>query len=139
MPVIDKGPYAHEDVNVDDQQFEHDSLLSQVERFVRTRKEHPEIGWGEATVFGVDSHSVFAHRVDWEDRVMIAVHNLAEEEESVELDLGVDEDVTLVNLLGDREYEAQDGSATFDVDPYGYRWLRVGGVQDSTSRPEVGR
>jgi len=46
MPVIDKGPYGYEHVNVAKQRRDSNSMLNWTERIVRMRKEVPEIGLG---------------------------------------------------------------------------------------------
>jgi maltose alpha-D-glucosyltransferase/alpha-amylase len=50
MPVIDKGPYGYEHVNVAKQRRDSNSMLNWTERIIRMRKEVPEIGWGDFKV-----------------------------------------------------------------------------------------
>src|SRR5215510_15459807 len=47
FPVINKGPYGFERVNVEAQRRDPDSLLNCIERMIRLRKESPELGWGK--------------------------------------------------------------------------------------------
>jgi maltose alpha-D-glucosyltransferase/alpha-amylase len=47
LPVIDEGPYSYRKINVADQRRDPGSLLNWMARMIRTRKEVPEIGWGE--------------------------------------------------------------------------------------------
>lgn len=129
-PVIDEGPYDYSEVNVDDQRCREDSLINHVERFARTRKEHPEIGWGEFEIIDTDAHEAFAHRYTWKNRTFIAVHNLCGESRTVSISL--DEDTTLVNLLERNGHTVHDGTVDLDLDPYDYRWFRVGDIQEST-------
>ena len=49
-PVIDKGPYGYEHVNVAKQRRDPNSLLNWTERIIRMRKEVPEVGWGDFKV-----------------------------------------------------------------------------------------
>src|SRR5262249_26425542 len=46
LPVIRKGPYGYERINVEAQRRDVNSLLNWTERIIRLRKECPEIGWG---------------------------------------------------------------------------------------------
>ena len=46
-PVISKGPYGYQSVNVDAQRRDPGSLLNWMIKMIRVRKECPEIGWGE--------------------------------------------------------------------------------------------
>src|SRR5205823_2938193 len=47
LPVISKGPWNYERVNVEAQRRDLNSLLNWTERMVRLRKECPEFGWGD--------------------------------------------------------------------------------------------
>ena len=59
------------------QRREPGSLLNWMERLIRRRRECPELGWGEWSLLAQDDPAVFAHRVDWGDSTVVAVHNLA--------------------------------------------------------------
>ncbi len=47
QPVITKGPYAYQEVNVEMQRRDDNSLFNWTARMIRMRKECPEIGWGD--------------------------------------------------------------------------------------------
>ena len=50
LPVISKGPYGYEHVNVAQQKRDPNSLMDWMERIMRMRKEIPEVGWGDFAV-----------------------------------------------------------------------------------------
>src|SRR6185436_8272490 len=65
LPVISKGPYSYERINVETQRREIDSLLNWTERLIRLRKECPEIGWGTFQIVATGDSSVLGMRFDW--------------------------------------------------------------------------
>lgn len=54
-PVIADGPYAYDQVNVESQRRDPNSLLNWTARMIRVRKECPEIGWGSWTALAARS------------------------------------------------------------------------------------
>jgi maltose alpha-D-glucosyltransferase/alpha-amylase len=129
LPVIDDGPYGFHKVNAADQRRDPDSLLNWTERIIRMRKEVPEIGWGEFTLVDTNIDHVLAIRYDWRNNTVMTVHNLSGETTQVELRLGERRGRTLVNLLTRDHSEADNrGLHRIIIEPYGYRWYRVGGL-----------
>jgi maltose alpha-D-glucosyltransferase / alpha-amylase len=125
-PVIDKGDFAYEKVNVEDQRRDPKSFLNWMSRAIDRRKECPEFGFGECETIDTGHPTVFAHRCEWEGGVVMAVHNLAGRGCTVTLDLGEDREVELIDILGDRKHEAVDEEAhKVKLGPYGYRWFRL--------------
>lgn len=126
-PVIQDDTYGYEQLNVIKQRRDPDSLLNWMERAIRMRKECPEFGWGDWSILETDHPAVLAHRCQWNDRTVIAVHNFSKDACTITLKL--EEDASqLIDLLQDQPYEpiAQD-TCEIQLDGYGYRWLRVGG------------
>jgi glycosidase len=109
--------------NVADQRRDPDSLLNWMERLIRRRKECPELGWGRFRLIETASPATMAHRSDWDDGTVVAVHNLADQAAPVRLpeEDGWEE---LVDLLG---HDRHQPGTELKVEPYGYRWLRVRG------------
>ena len=125
-PIIDKGPYSYEHVNVEAQRRDPDSLLNWMERIIRTRKECPEFGWGAVHVLKSPDPRVLAHCAEWQGKAVVAVHNLSSEGAEVKLDLSALGAEYLIDLLGDQGEQAlEDGACRLLLDGYGYRWFRV--------------
>ena len=124
-PVISGGEYGYENLNVEQQRNDPDSFLNWMERMLRLRKDCGEIGWGRWEVIDTGSSDVFAHACHHRSRAIVAVHNLADEEREVELDLSGFPKGHLADLMGDKHYEPADGDVhRLRLDGYGYRWLR---------------
>jgi maltose alpha-D-glucosyltransferase/alpha-amylase len=131
LPIITGGPYGYQNVNVADQRRDPNSILNWMERIIRMRKEVPEIGWGDFTLLQTGTPEVVAIRYDWRNNSVVVVHNLSGIPREVRLDIGLEhpERLPLVNLLANNHSVAgQSGKHYCLLEPYGYRWYRVGGL-----------
>jgi maltose alpha-D-glucosyltransferase / alpha-amylase len=140
LPVISEGPYSYERVNTAQQRRDPNSLLNWTERIMRMRKEVPEIGWGEFTVLRSGSPEVLVLRYDWRNSAAVFVHNLGGTPRAIELDPGDGDGgkQDLINLLSeDHSYADDAGVHHIWLEPYGYRWYRVGGLDYLLKRSEV--
>jgi trehalose synthase len=121
------GGYSPEFVNADDQIRDPASLLNFMRLLISRYRTSPEIGWGELTILEQPHESVLAHRVTGPLGSMIALHNFSGESKSVPITVdGGDEDTRLLDLLqaGSTAVSAK-GTAEIELEPYGYRWLRI--------------
>jgi maltose alpha-D-glucosyltransferase / alpha-amylase len=128
VPLVADGPFGVDRVNVADQRRDPGSLLNWMERAIRTRRELPELGWGEWRVLDSDQPAVLAHRCDWLGLGVLALHNLAGEpvEVAVELGDGAAEG-RMAELFGDQRYEPAEAGRPLALGGFGYRWLRLPG------------
>jgi maltose alpha-D-glucosyltransferase/alpha-amylase len=119
------GRYGPRHVNVAVQRRDPDSQLNWMERLIRRRKQTPELGWGTSTLVETEDPALFAHRCDWQDSTVVAVHNLGAKRAKATLELGP-EAIAIDDLLELREHKLRKGG-TMDVelDAYGYLWLRA--------------
>jgi maltose alpha-D-glucosyltransferase/alpha-amylase len=140
LPVISDGAYGYQHINVAAQRRDPDSMLNWTERMLRMRKEVPEIGWGEFQVLDAGTKQVLAIRYVWRNNTVLFVHNLAAE--PIEVHLGADPDGLhrglLVNLLSDQHSTPDEhGMHCLMMQPYGFRWFRVGGLDYVQRRSEA--
>jgi maltose alpha-D-glucosyltransferase/alpha-amylase len=139
LPVISGGPFGYEHVNAAQQRRDPNSMLNWTERIIRMRKEVPEIGWGEFTVLMVGDRAVLGVRYDWRNNSVLFLHNLAAEPREIEFstELGNEGGDSLINLLSDdHSYSQENGLHRVCLEPYGYRWYRVGGLDYLLKRSE---
>ena len=124
-PVISEGEYGYERLNVDVQRDDDQSLLAWFERMLRALRECPESGDGQWTLLDTGSEHVLGLRLEGATGTTIALSNLADEPETVDLSPEIGTTVGLLEMFDNRRY----GRRPFDVsklelDGWGYRWLR---------------
>jgi maltose alpha-D-glucosyltransferase/alpha-amylase len=148
LPVISGGAYGFEHVNVAQQRRDPDSLMNWMERMIRMRKEAPEVGWGQCTILNTRDNEVLALRYDWRDNSVVVVHNLSAiprevwlnvaEKQQGHPDAQNQDNSCLINLLSSDNSQADaSGKHCVLLEPYGYRWFRVGGLDYILKRSEV--
>jgi maltose alpha-D-glucosyltransferase/alpha-amylase len=138
--VISAGPYGFEHVNVAKQRRDPNSMLNWTERIIRMRKEVPEIGWGDFEIISTPDPAVFVIRYDWRNNSVLFVHNLDEEPREISFSTGLPGDGGrhLINLLAEDHSEANGrGQHRLVLEPYGYRWFRVGGLDYLLKRSDI--
>ena len=138
LPVITAGPYGFEHVNVADQRREPNSMLNWMERIIRMRKEVPEIGWGDFSFIPTGAKEALAMQYDWRNNAVAFVHNLSGEPREIRLSVMLGEkNCVLVNLLSaDHSQPDANGRHHILLEPYGYRWFRVCGLDYLLKRSE---
>jgi len=139
-PVIDKGAYGFEHVNVAKQRRDPNSLLNWTERIIRMRKEVPEIGWGDFTIISARDPAILIMRYDWRNNSVLFVHNLDERPREISFASGIAGDAgkLLINLLSEDHSRASASSRhKLLIEGYGYRWYRVGGLDYLLKRSDI--
>ena len=139
--MIAEGAYGFRQVNVAAQRRDPNSFLDWMERIIRMRKETPEIGWGDFSFLPMRTPNVLAMAYEWRNNCVLFLHNLISEPQEVRFRLPAkssgDKDV-LVNLLsGDNSEADEHGRHCVVLEPYGYRWFRVGGLDYLLRRSDV--
>ncbi|AFT87650.1 alpha-amylase family protein [Paraburkholderia phenoliruptrix] len=138
--VITGGAYGFERINVAGQRRDPNSLLNWMERMIRMRREVPEISWGDFHVLRASRDDVLALRYDWRNNSVLCLHNFGAEACTVKFRSGCAEpgQNRLINLLSDdHSEESDDGRHAVVLEPYGYRWYRVGGLDYLLRRSEI--
>ena len=101
------------------------SLLSWFEQMMRTLRECPEINTGSCTHVDVPTPpGVLAHRADDTTGTMLFLHNLDDQDATVDLSSLADIAESPAEMLADRDYGDID-LAKLAVGGYGYRWIRL--------------
>jgi maltose alpha-D-glucosyltransferase / alpha-amylase len=131
-PLVSRGPFAYENVNVEEQQRDPDSLLGWMTGMIRLRKQCPEIGWGDWRILPTGSRNVLAIAYTWRGNTIVTVHNLAQVPREAKLRLGGG---VLTDLVDVEEIRATRGGVhRVTIDAYGYRWLRLGDTNQALAR-----
>ncbi|NLU76840.1 trehalose synthase [Micromonospora sp. HNM0581] len=125
-PVVDKGEFGYEKVNVTLQRRDRTSLLAWFERMIRTLREAPEIGCGSTTHIDVPMPpGVLAHRADGPTGTMIFLHNLGTVDAEVDLSRLQPEADLPIDVLADRNYDDVGKLDKLHLSGHGYRWIRL--------------
>ena len=126
-PLTDDEGFDPAAVNVASQRRDEGSLLNWFERLIRLRKECPELGWGRFQRLATAERAVFAHRSDWDDRAIVAVHNLSGDPVGTSFTLGDGERIeALRDLFRHEELRpSADGRVDLDLEPHAHRWFRA--------------
>jgi glycosidase len=125
---VTEGAFGPEHVNVASQRSDPESLLAFIGMLIKRYRESPELGWADFSVLDQPHRHVLAHECAWDDRRLIAVHNLSPESCVVPLTIDdCDNSFHLLDLLQDTDHLELDekGRAEVALDGYGYRWLRL--------------
>jgi maltose alpha-D-glucosyltransferase/alpha-amylase len=134
-PIIDDPVYGYKDVNVADQRNDPDSPLNRTERLIRTRRECPEISWGNFEVLRTSAPEVLAMRYDWRGTSIVTLHNFSSQARAAKFTAGCEDDDVLMDLTGTRNSRClPDGSHRVRLEGYGWRWFRAGGIDDTLAR-----
>jgi maltose alpha-D-glucosyltransferase/alpha-amylase len=137
-PVISDPVYGYERVNLADQRCDPDSLVNWTERMLRTRRECPEISWGNYAILRTSVPEVLALRFDWRGSSLVTLHNFAGGTRRVTFKVGGRDDRVLVSLFDKTaSTAASDGAHHLTLKPYGWSWLRVGSLDSVLSRSTI--
>ncbi len=125
-PLVAEGDCGYPRVNVTAQRADPGSLLSWFERMLRSLRECPEFGIGQATVLDPKNDAVLAVRFDCPVGTIVALTNLVDEECTVDLSPQPGTGRKPLDVFANRPYEPgpTDLSAV-ELDGWGYRWIRL--------------
>ncbi len=132
--VIADETYGYAARNVADQRRNPHSLLNWTERVIRMRKECPEISWGQFEVLTTSAAGVLALRYDWRGTSLLTLHNFRGEPVRATFDVTVPRGNLLVDVFNENHSDGRDGRHEIDLEPYGYRWFRVGSADNALYR-----
>lgn len=119
---VTEGAFGPSEVNVASQSGRPGSMLEWMQRLIRCRRRAPEIGLGSYSLLEVDRPEVLALRFEWNGSTLISLHNFSENQAPCSIEEPLPEGEP-AELWADRRY-AQGAGPTFELGPFGYRWLR---------------
>jgi maltose alpha-D-glucosyltransferase/alpha-amylase len=138
--VIADERYGYAARNVGDQRRDPDSLLNWIERLIRMRQECRELSWGDYELLATDRPQVLAMQYVWRGSAMVTLHNFSSQECDVVFTVKVEGGEVLADVFARRETRAErDRTHRVTLEAYGYRWLRVGSVDNSLRLDDLAR
>jgi trehalose synthase len=131
---LPEGLYGPERINAADQRRDHDSFWWFMRNLIYTYREQPETGWSDIEILKQPHRAVLAHlcreKSGW---AMAALHNFGSDACLVPIEIAdIPSGSILVDLLDNLKEIPLDphGRVEIDLEPYGYRWLRVKRPED---------
>ncbi|MHA4740473.1 alpha-amylase family protein [Dyadobacter sp. MSC1_007] len=123
-PVIVKGEYGTDSVNVDQEFRQPGSLFNRIRALIAMRRSCPEIGLGEYKVLDVGSPNVLAIRYDYQRQTLVMLHNFNDHPASA--DLQIDGAKVLYDLTEHpQDQKTINGQVKIAMEGYGSKWYRV--------------
>jgi maltose alpha-D-glucosyltransferase/alpha-amylase len=105
---------------------------------IRMRRECPEISWGDFHVLRTDVPQVLALRCDWRGTSLVTLHNFDNHAHKVRLKVGCANDKVLLEVFDGRHSRAHnDGAHRVTMEPYAWRWFRVGAADNTLNRTDL--
>ncbi|WP_435886404.1 alpha-glucosidase C-terminal domain-containing protein [Streptomyces cyaneofuscatus] len=134
-PVVE-GAFGPKRVNVHDQAHDPDSLLARMRTLIERYREAPELAWGAYEVLDADDPGVLAHISSLPEGAVLAVHNFSDRAVTAATTVpGLKGGRLLTDVFtGDTVKSAAGGLVRTELEPYGYRWLRVNTPLDDPDR-----
>jgi maltose alpha-D-glucosyltransferase/alpha-amylase len=125
-PMIDKGEFSYQQVNVKLEISDPNSILNQLKHLIRVRKANPVLAMGKYEFLKKERKDcLLIHRVLGKQHLICAL-NLTGQPQSIELDLADFTGSEVVNLLtGEKMPDIQTDSYPLDLGPYAYLWLNI--------------
>jgi maltose alpha-D-glucosyltransferase / alpha-amylase len=134
-PVIDDEEYGFAKVNVANQRRDTSSMLNFLERTIRSRRECPEISWGDFEILRTGVPEVLAMRYDWRNTSLLTLHNFSEQPRNVAVTVAAPGGELLENVFEQENSRAEPGEAhQIHLAGYGFRWYRVGAIDNALNR-----
>lgn len=123
--IISKGKYNFRKINVADQQRDRDSFLNWMEKLITTRKQCPQLSYGQWELLESDSKNVLSFYCESEEDVILVISNFKNKECIMKLNNENDKFKNLIEIFSNREYEKIENlSERIQLDPFGYRWFK---------------
>jgi maltose alpha-D-glucosyltransferase/alpha-amylase len=123
-PVIVDPQYGYTLVNVENAERDSESLLNWMKRIIAVRNRHPVFGRGEMTVLLPENRKVLAYLRHDDSEVTLAVANLANGIQPVELNLSDFRGYTPVEMFGETTFPPITESPYFlSLGAYAFYWF----------------
>ncbi|TDE14493.1 alpha-amylase family protein [Dyadobacter psychrotolerans] len=123
-PVINKGDYGFQRLNVAVQTRDQSSLLNWNARMIKLRKSCPEIGLGDYTLLNAGSPDILAIRYDYNGQSLLIVHNFSDKPRKASVASGKSK--VLYDLMTDpQDQKPEAGKFKLSLEGYGYKWFRL--------------
>jgi len=123
-PVIDRGPFRYQKINVADSLLHRNSLLHRIIDIANTRSEFPEIGMAPFRLINIDNDAVLGLYYETDERSILTFVNFSDK--AVQFTAKGIRHATWTACLADKRYEdalLPGKTVELNIGGYGYRWF----------------
>ena len=124
-PVIEDDIYGVQTVNVAAQEQHPQSLLSFMRTLIKVRKQHPALGRGHFEILEPENHAILPFLNASEGDVVVSIHNLADSEQTVSLDLRAYVGKTLYDCFTQEDKSTASAKTQVTLAPYQFLWYGI--------------
>jgi maltose alpha-D-glucosyltransferase/alpha-amylase len=125
-PVIDDEIYGYQRINVQAQRADPASLLHKIREMIRIRRAHPAFGRGDLRFLEQPNPAVLAYLRTYGDETILAVHNLSDAPQAVQLDLKDRARVRPIDLFTGQRLSALGSNLLhLEMKRYQYHWWQL--------------
>ena len=125
-PVISNPVYGYQAINVDSQRRSAHSLLSWMKRLIQVRKTSPVFSRGSIEFLFPANHRVLAYTRELGNSRVLAVNNLSDSAQAVELDLRKYKGSIPIEMFGETLFpRIGDNPYLLTMGPYQFYWFRL--------------
>jgi maltose alpha-D-glucosyltransferase/alpha-amylase len=125
-PVISNPVYGYQAINVDSQRRSAHSLLSWMKRLIQVRKTSQVFSRGSIDFLKPTNHRVLAYIREYGNTRVLAVNNLSDSAQAVELDLRKFKGFIPIEMFGETLFpRIGDNPYLLTMGPYQFYWFRL--------------
>ena len=124
QPMIEDSRFGYQQINVESQKKDENSLLSFISKLAQLRRNHTAIGEHDCHMLHGAPDPVLAHAYHSPEHELVMLHNLSGKPIRTEIELDAVSSGDPMVLLGEETAGPKDGWLRLELEPYGYRWLK---------------
>ncbi len=126
LPLIIDPEYKYENINVENQLRNPNSLLWWMRRLIKMRKRFKAFGRGTIQFLEPSNNKVLAFVREYENESILVVVNLSRYAQAATVEMKEYKDIIPVEIFSQNKFpEITNQPYTFTLNPYGYYWFRL--------------
>ncbi len=126
LPLIIDPEYRYENINVEDQLKNTNSLLWWMRRLIKMRKRYKAFGRGDIRFLKPENPKILAFVRTFENEKILVVTNLSRHAQSATIELEGLKDLTPTEVFSQNEFpKIGNKPYLFTLSPYGYFWFQL--------------
>jgi maltose alpha-D-glucosyltransferase/alpha-amylase len=125
-PVIDESPYHPDNVNVESQQANPNSLFNSIKKMIAVRKQHQSFGRGNFRWLDTGTTSVAAYFREYENERILIINNLSNQIQAIAIRISHPRNIYPIDILSERQMRPiENNYLSLTLAPYRYLWLII--------------